>query len=54
MTVNEILDLLSSAECELFILRGNNPKDKELEDAWRASRTALETFYKNAKDRGLL
>ena len=54
MTANEILALLADAECELFHLRGNNPEDKELEEAWKASRKALETFYQNAKKRELI
>ena len=35
-----------------FIRKGY--EDKELEEAWKASRKALETFYQNAKKRELI
>ena len=50
MTTNEILDALAENESKLFYAHCRDPKNENLEKAWRAAKASLEAFYESAKD----
>ena len=52
MTTNEILDVLAENESKLFYAFCRDPKNENLEKAWRAAKASLEAFYENAKAMG--
>ena len=52
MTTNEILDVLAENESKLFYAHCHDPKNENLEKAWKASKASLEAFYENAKAMG--
>jgi transposase len=52
MTTNEILDVLAENESKLFYAHCHDPKNENLEKAWKAAKASLEAFYENAKAMG--
>ena len=41
---------MAENESKLFYAHCRDPKNENLEKAWRASKSALEAFYESAKD----
>ena len=52
MTTNEVLDVLAENESKLFYAHCQDPKNENLEKAWREAKASLEAFYGNAKAMG--
>lgn len=46
LSLDQILDMLTDVECELFHLSSDNPDNRDLEEAKSSARAALTSFAK--------